>query len=1366
MGGCTRAEKEVVQAEAERLLGVLLLQPRTVPVRQAPTKYHPLRCGDRRHDAFHETTGDFGVPLVEEDRTAAEVVYGGWLASAMGALELIEEDRPALELRVEGDDEVLAAAVKEILVGCKRLMLVASIPWECPLVRPVLTVSDLSVRCYPPLPGAVELCVAVEVRLDLNVYVSRLLFEMIACDDIARIFSNLRRHVTILRPCAPPTARPRAPSFSAAVDVVPQVSSRRRHNPFKLSSILASMCDTGYNELTVDLPALRLRLLDHQRQTVQWMVDQEFLAHPLGLNGKFWETRSWAGAGGGDPAVEQQWAPYYYFPVAGELRLASPPRVSGGLLAEEMGLGKTLEVLALIAHDKSYRWPPVVDEARGGPAVGEEGLNCFCALRTTLVVMPPALLSQWSAEISKCSSLSWVCYLGKNDPPPTKDGPTPLPHLWAKAWMTLFKEKNFDLVLTSYNALEEEKRDGSGRRNSRTGMAVHRTGSRKVLTKIFWRRIVLDECQQVRSATSAIARTCIDLRSEHRWMVSGTPLHSSVNDLNGELAFLGVYPFCLPNSSDGFWLHKITEGLKRKDTTTLSLLSRLLSAVAMRHSKSQLRLRDGTPLISLPPRVWVARQVPLVPSLRYCYSLLESLAISSLNGVEEAGSHAQERLGPVEALVRAARSLLNGPRLLDVVSLNHSFRQALQQRSGLHSLGTDSDEDALVGTSGASAFLSAVDLSGRGMVRALRRTLFSVENVRCLSAADAIDHFLSTPTSGAQGQEDAERALRLGRQGMVETGVARQHHERARTYRVETVGQRLQDANARRSLLQSNVSRLEDARRGMTLTTYASMISHVARWPTVSTEYSEVWRAELELAQSELSAVVSYVTLLERAALSIGKLADANVVEQSGFKALMALVTEKGAQGLEYSRPTCPICYGPVLNSPMVLRCMHMGCGDCILQWYNAAPQLNSSARMAWERQLAEAGRKLQEADRLRYRLLAAAPSSLPDSEVGSVSAQVKKLEAEAEDLCEPRVGCPLCRQPFTCSSLIRIISSPLVSTEMTGNCEFHSSHEDMNEGDPHVEHGTGQVQLAQSLLSHDICAENFDGAAALPLHTELQGGCPDVCSMGLQANAPPATTEQVESLERQLSSLVPAPVRDPLLPALPLSFAAHLSTLCASQGHQGMNPKVDALIVDLRRWVFCTDSANVASAKDGHTTKRAVVFARSKAMVEEVRRGLIRAGIACACISQGQSNAQRFHAVEQFNDPNGGVLVLVLAVSTASAGLTLTAASHVILMEPLSSPGDISQAIGRVHRIGQRDRVTIWQYFVKGTVEERLLARLLQDSGDATRDFATLAAEDREGGAGIGNREHPSGEFSSVVSIRTMLGLVDVRDSQEPRAL
>ena len=66
---------------------------------------------------------------------------------------------------------------------------------------------------------------------------------------------------------------------------------------------------------------------------------------------------------------------------------------------------------------------------------------------------------------------------------------------------------------------------------------------------------------------------------------------------------------------------------------------------------------------------------------------------------------------------------------------------------------------------------------------------------------------------------------------------------------------------------------------------------------------------------------------------------------------------------------------------------------------------------------------------------------------------------------------------------------------------------------------------------------------------------------------------------------------------------------------------------------------------------------------------------------------------------------MLLLHAGSAAAGLTLTQADLVVLLEPFLSPGDEAQAANRVHRIGQTRPVRCVTYFVEGTVEERLLA-------------------------------------------------------------
>lgn len=66
---------------------------------------------------------------------------------------------------------------------------------------------------------------------------------------------------------------------------------------------------------------------------------------------------------------------------------------------------------------------------------------------------------------------------------------------------------------------------------------------------------------------------------------------------------------------------------------------------------------------------------------------------------------------------------------------------------------------------------------------------------------------------------------------------------------------------------------------------------------------------------------------------------------------------------------------------------------------------------------------------------------------------------------------------------------------------------------------------------------------------------------------------------------------------------------------------------------------------------------------------------------------------------------VFLLHAGQAAAGLTLTAASHVFLMEPFMKSGEQAQAMNRCHRIGQKKDVTCTLYYTPGTIEERMEA-------------------------------------------------------------
>ncbi|KAF0305515.1 E3 ubiquitin-protein ligase SHPRH [Amphibalanus amphitrite] len=68
-------------------------------------------------------------------------------------------------------------------------------------------------------------------------------------------------------------------------------------------------------------------------------------------------------------------------------------------------------------------------------------------------------------------------------------------------------------------------------------------------------------------------------------------------------------------------------------------------------------------------------------------------------------------------------------------------------------------------------------------------------------------------------------------------------------------------------------------------------------------------------------------------------------------------------------------------------------------------------------------------------------------------------------------------------------------------------------------------------------------------------------------------------------------------------------------------------------------------------------------------------------------------------------VSVLLLPIHSGANGLNLIEATHVVLTHPVLDPGSERQAVGRVHRIGQRRATVVHRLVVRDTIEERVLA-------------------------------------------------------------
>ena len=132
----------------------------------------------------------------------------------------------------------------------------------------------------------------------------------------------------------------------------------------------------------------------------------------------------------------------------------------------------------------------------------------------------------------------------------------------------------------------------------------------------------------------------------------------------------------------------------------------------------------------------------------------------------------------------------------------------------------------------------------------------------------------------------------------------------------------------------------------------------------------------------------------------------------------------------------------------------------------------------------------------------------------------------------------------------------------------------------------------------------------------------------------------------------------------------------------------------------------------------KSVVFSSLKPAIRHLDKVLTEEGIGHAKVAKGDSQVHQETAVSEFNnDPE--CHVFLLHAGQAAAGLTLTVAQHVFLLEPFLTAAEEAQATNRCHRIGQTGDVTCTTYYCVGTVEERLLAyrRVIEGTIDCSSE-------------------------------------------------
>ena len=151
-------------------------------------------------------------------------------------------------------------------------------------------------------------------------------------------------------------------------------------------------------------------------------------------------------------------------------------------------------------------------------------------------------------------------------------------------------------------------------------------------------------------------------------------------------------------------------------------------------------------------------------------------------------------------------------------------------------------------------------------------------------------------------------------------------------------------------------------------------------------------------------------------------------------------------------------------------------------------------------------------------------------------------------------------------------------------------------------------------------------------------------------------------------------------------------------------------------------------AAQLARSVGKVVFFAKHIDVMDRAEAALAERGLGTVSIRGDQSATARQEQIDAFNnDP--AVSVAVCSLTAAGVGVNLQAASNVVLAELSWTDAEQTQAIDRVHRIGQEEPVTAWRIVAAQTMDARIAELIDSKAGLAARalDGAAAPAEDAD---------------------------------------
>jgi SNF2 family DNA or RNA helicase len=117
----------------------------------------------------------------------------------------------------------------------------------------------------------------------------------------------------------------------------------------------------------------------------------------------------------------------------------------------------------------------------------------------------------------------------------------------------------------------------------------------------------------------------------------------------------------------------------------------------------------------------------------------------------------------------------------------------------------------------------------------------------------------------------------------------------------------------------------------------------------------------------------------------------------------------------------------------------------------------------------------------------------------------------------------------------------------------------------------------------------------------------------------------------------------------------------------------------------------------------KALIFTNFLATLNEIQKHLEKENITNFSIHGSKSKKARESSLKKFEEYNDGA-VMLMTLKTGGVGLNLTCANYVFHIEPWWNPAAENQATDRAHRMGQKNKVMVYRYIMKNSIEEKII--------------------------------------------------------------